>query len=308
MSLTLEEYEQLQPNVQVDGMAFYTPNMHCAWRIDTLYTKEPDTIEWIRKMKPGSILFDIGANIGQYSIFAAKHGVHVFAFEPESQNFAILIRNISMNGMQDRIFAYPFCISDVTKIDMLRLSSLMPGGSCHSFGTDQNYKGEVKQWASVQGSVAFSVDELVEGVGFTTPTHIKIDVDGLEAEVLRGMAKTLHRVQSILVEMDSAQERHMEWKHRLENEYGFRTDETQIMAARRKDGAFQGIGNIIFTRVEQVSEVTNPGTAEVLPSLGIVETVLSEDEHRGLQQAPDSGVHTSYQAEVVPAVWPNGGR
>ena len=271
--MNLQEYEQIQPNCQVDGMIFWTPNTHCAWRIETLYTKEPDTIAWIKSMKPDEVLFDIGANIGQYSIVAAKQGLKVFAFEPESQNFSILIRNIAMNKMSDRIFAYPFCISDSCKIDMLRLSGLTPGGSCHSFGEDTNYKGEVKGWAAVQGSVAFPVDQLVNEVGFACPDHIKIDVDGLEASVLRGMAATLRRVKSVLVEMDSAQERHMEWKRRLEGEYGFRTDETQIMAARRTEGPFTGIGNIIFFREAQGSNDAGTGevpalVGEVAPSAG----------------------------------------
>ena len=246
--MNLAEYEQIQPNVEVDGMRFYTPNQHCAWRIQTLYTKEPDTIAWIRGMKPGELLFDIGANIGQYSVVAAKQGLRVVAFEPESQNFAVLIRNIAMNQMHEKIVAYPFCIADASKVELLRLSSLTQGGSCHSFGTDMNYKGEVKGWAMVQGSVSFTVDQLVNEVGFSCPDHIKIDVDGLESSVLLGMEKTLHRVKSVLVEMDSAQERHMEWKRRLENDYGFQTDERQIMAARRTEGAFAGIGNIIFYR------------------------------------------------------------
>lgn len=267
--MDLAQYEQIQPNCEVDGMRFFTPNQHCAWRISSLYTKEPDTIAWIRGMKPGELLWDIGANIGQYSVVAAKHGLRVVAFEPESQNFMVLIRNIAMNQMLEKIMAYPFCIGEGHKIELLRLSSLVQGGSCHSFGTDMNYKGEVKGWAGVQGSVSFSVDQLVGEHGFSCPDHIKIDVDGLESSVLLGMEGALHKVKSVLVEMDSAQERHMEWKRRLENDYGFQTDERQIMAARRTEGAFAGIGNIIFTRKAE----GDVGSTEAVPApaLGQVE-------------------------------------
>ena len=270
--MDLAQYEQMQPHVQVDGMKFFTPNQHCAWRISSLYTKEPDTIDWIRGMKPGELLFDIGANIGQYSVFAAHLGVKVFAFEPESQNFMVLMRNIAFNGMFDKIMAYPFCISNECKIEMLRLSGLQQGGSCHSFGTDMNYKGEVKQWAACQGSVSFSVDQLIEEVGMPVPDHIKIDVDGLENAVLLGMERTLHKIKSVLVEMDSAQERHMEWKRRLESEYGFETDDAQINAARRTEGPFSGIGNVIFFRKANVRPADNDGVAtEMRSPLGTVE-------------------------------------
>jgi len=47
--------------------------------------------------------------------------------------------------------------------------------------------------------------------------------------------------------MDSNRAEHMAWKERLER-YGFKTDPVQIKAARRTEGTFAGIGNIIFTR------------------------------------------------------------
>lgn len=273
--MELKDYEQIQPNVVLDGMRFFTPNQHCAWRIQSLYTKEPDTIAWIRGMKPGEILWDIGANIGQYSVFAAYLGVRVFAFEPESQNFAVLMRNVAFNQMFDKIFAYPFCIGDECKIEMLRLSGMVSGGSCHSFGTDENFKGEKKQWAACQGSVSFTVDQLVTEVGMPVPHHIKIDVDGLENAVLKGMENTLHKIKSLLVEMDSAQERHMDWKRRLEHEFGFKTSDAQINAARRADGPFQGIGNVIFYRDEATT--VDDGVAKAVQSpLGTVEAAPPE--------------------------------
>jgi len=278
--VNLQEYEQIQPNVMVDGMRFYTPNTHCAWRIETLYTKEPDTIEWLKGMKAGEVLYDIGANIGQYSVFAAHLGVKVFAFEPESQNFAILMRNIMMNNMQDRIVPFPFCIGETCKVDTLRLSSLVGGGSCHTFGSDMNFKGENKEWAGRQGSVSFPIDQLVNEIGFTPPDHIKIDVDGLESDVLKGMQATLRNIKSVLVEMDSNQERHMEWKRRLENDYGFRTEEAQILAARRTEGAFTGIGNIIFYR-----DSANVSTVDLQTPVGTVESDAGQAESVGLSQA-----------------------
>jgi len=149
--ISLEEYEQMFPHVAVDGMVFHTPNRHCAWRVETMYTKEPDTIEWLKSMKPGEVLFDVGANVGIYSIFAAKRGVKVYAFEPESQNFAILQKNIWLNKL-DNCKAFPICLSDIVKLDTLRLSGAMAGGSCHTFGADLDFHGKHKEFPIVQGS------------------------------------------------------------------------------------------------------------------------------------------------------------
>lgn len=248
MSMSLEEYERIQPNCEVDGMKFFLPNRHCEWRIQTMYTKEADTVAWINSMAAGEIFFDIGANIGIYTMMAAKKGLTAFAFEPESQNFGVLIRNLAMNRMtKAQAVAFPFCVSDAPRLDTLRLSSLIAGGSCHSFASDLNFKMEKKEWAYEQGSVAFSLDGLVFEMGLPQPTHIKVDVDGFEDKVLAGAERVLEKTQSILVEMDSGNDSHMGWKQTLEQR-GFRTDEKEIAGARRAEGPFTGIGNVIFRR------------------------------------------------------------
>lgn len=246
--MNLEEYERIQPNTNVDGMMFYLPNRHCEWRVTTMYTKEEDTVAWIRSMAGGETFYDIGANIGLYTMLAAKQGLSVYAFEPESQNYAVLIRNLALNKLpKTQAVAFPFCISDEQRIDTLRLSSLIAGGSCHSFASDANFKREEKQWAYEQGSVSFTLDALVFECGLPQPTHIKIDVDGFEDKVLRGATRVLENCRSVLVEMDSANSDHMRWKSELEAR-GFQTDEAEYTKARRSEGAFAGIGNIIFRR------------------------------------------------------------
>lgn len=246
--MELAEYERIQPTTMVDGMRFYLPNTHVAWRVQTMYTKEPDTVEWIRSMKAGEVFYDVGANIGLYTMLAAKQGLQVFAFEPESQNYAVLIRNLAFNlPLTNAATAFPFCISDQPRADTLRLSSLMAGGSCHSFASDLNYKREEKQWAYKQGTVGFPLDMLVYEMGFPVPTHLKVDVDGFEDKVVEGATRVLPNVQSVLLELDSANADHMRIRDSLVD-MGFVTDDQQIEAARRKDGPFQGIGNIIFKR------------------------------------------------------------
>ena len=85
---------------------FFTPNNLVEWRVRTLLSKEPDTIKWIdetlTKIKK-SFFWDIGANIGLFSIYSAqKHegNIKVIAFEPSSSNLDILTRNISINNFQ----------------------------------------------------------------------------------------------------------------------------------------------------------------------------------------------------------------
>lgn len=253
--MDLAQYERIQPNVTFEGILFNVPNQHCAWRVQTLETKEPDTMAWIRAMKPGETFFDVGANMGQYTLVAAKQGLRVIAFEPEAQNFALLIRNLAMNKFASEVVAFPFCISDVEKIDTLRLSNLMTGGSCHSFASDLNYKREQKEWAYKQGTVGFSLDTLCLELG-VQPDHIKVDVDGFEDLVVKGAKGTLPGVQSVLLELDSANADHMLARDTL-LDMGFVLDQGQVEAARRKEGAFVGIGNHIFRREQAKDTASN---------------------------------------------------
>ena len=74
---------------------FATPNPITKWRVQTFSNKEPDTLTWIDDMEKNSCLWDIGANIGLYSIYAAKtRKSNVYAIEPSVFNLEILIRNI----------------------------------------------------------------------------------------------------------------------------------------------------------------------------------------------------------------------
>ena len=95
-------------NINSDKMIFFAPNQIIKWRVDTLFTKEPETIEWINnfKTKKNKITFwDIGANIGLYSLYASKihNDIEVISFEPSTSNLRVLSRNISINKMDKKI-------------------------------------------------------------------------------------------------------------------------------------------------------------------------------------------------------------
>ena len=92
-----------------NSLIFFTPNNLVEWRVRTLLSKEPDTIKWINVFDKNKkiIFWDIGANIGLFSIYSAqKHegNIKVIAFEPSSSNLRVLTRNISINNFSDKIF------------------------------------------------------------------------------------------------------------------------------------------------------------------------------------------------------------
>ena len=253
-SLTLEEYQSLDPHMNVrEGdieVVFCTPNLPAQFRVDTLRSKEPDTIDWIRGFSPGEVLIDIGANVGMYTIWAAKtRGVRVFAFEPESQNYALLYRNIIRNGLSEQVTAYCLALSDESAFARLYLSDFYAGGSCHTFGEQVDHRLEQRHSRYSQGSISCPLDRLVADGVVPVPNHIKIDVDGLEHKVLHGCAETLKNplVKSVLVEINTNLELHRNIILEMQA-LGFGFSDAQVASALRTEGAFAGVGNHIFHR------------------------------------------------------------
>ena len=254
MNLTLEQYERIQPGEIIERggkrMAFVTPNLATKWRVDTVLTKEPCTIERIESFEAGDILVDVGANVGMYSIWAASmREARVFAFEPESQNYAILNRNIALNGLQNLIRAYCVGLLDKQGLTQLFMANLQAGGSCHSLGESLDYKHEPLKAVFVQGSVGFTLDGMVSSGALPIPNYIKIDVDGFEPKVISGSMQTLTNktVRSLLIEINLNLPDHQEIVSTL-NDMGFKHDPIQVKAATRKEGAFMGVAEHIFFR------------------------------------------------------------
>jgi len=189
-----------------DTYAFMCPNRLAAWRARTFFTKEPETLEWIDTFRSGDVLFDIGANVGLYSIYAARRSVRVIAFEPESQNYALINQNIYLNDVADRVQCIAVALSDRSGLDYIYLSRFRAGESMHNFGGAEDWQHHVFKPTFQQGSLSFSLDGFLEFQPAPFPTHIKIDVDGIEAKIVRGAGRTLRdgRLRSLLVEFNGA--------------------------------------------------------------------------------------------------------
>lgn len=161
------------------------------FRVRTLFTKEPETIAWIDTFESDEILWDIGANIGCYSLYAAKKGIVVQAFEPAPVNFWLLNRNVAINKFR-KVTIYPFALSNRSEIFFWEPNPLA--------GTAENQLLKEGKSCCVQ---AYTIDELAKKSGVQFPTHIKLDVDGIENLILEGATDSLRdkRVRSLICEV-----------------------------------------------------------------------------------------------------------
>ena len=240
----LDFSSRVTPN-RHDGteVKFYTPNDMTHWRARTLFTKEPATIEWIDSFASGDILWDVGANVGGYTVWAAKRrGCKVYAFEPEAGNYAILNRNMTLNNVEGA--AYCVALTDQPNVSTIYLATDGVGGSCNSFGADIG--PDLKERKGIrQGAVGLTLNALAHSLPH--PDHIKIDVDGLEHKVLAGGESLLKSgsVKSILVEVNTNLPEHMAMLESLKA-LGYSYDEAQFLASQRKEGPFKGCGECVL--------------------------------------------------------------
>lgn len=301
--------------IKVDGraMRFHTPNRMTQWRVESLFTKEPHTVAWLQEMQSGEVLVDIGANVGMYSIFAAVvRGVKVVAFEPESQNYALLNSNIALNQLSGTVTAYPLALSDRSGADALYLSEFSAGGSCHSFGEQVGFDLKPRGSAFSQGAFSVPLDQLVSTGAVPVPDHIKLDVDGFEHKVLAGAAQTLRdpKVKTVLVELNTHLVEH-QGAIRLLEQLGFNYDPAQAKGALRSSGAFEGVGEFIFRRqpvsatkikLHQESTVSLPRTSR---SRQVLHHVLGRLAQAEVTRAPfphtviDRILPDDYYADVL---------
>lgn len=188
---------------------FRCQNLHELRRCMRMFLKEPGTIDWIKNtIKPGEIFYDIGSNIGIYTIYAAAlvgENGRVYSFEPHSANFSRLLDNIEANNFQNRIIPCNLALNDKKGYFDFAYSTYESGSAHHQLvQVDESHLSptdhEMKEL-----KYGVTVDDLIESGGTVRPDHIKLDVDGNEVLILRGMERLLNsqkRPVSLQVELD----------------------------------------------------------------------------------------------------------
>jgi FkbM family methyltransferase len=167
---------------------------------------DPHVVHWLRRtFDADSTLYDVGANRGYYSLYAVTNwpGARAVCFEPDPSSFAALCANVAINRAWPWVAPFAVAATDGTGI-----ASFSSGGGHHGahYGLDVG-----DEWLGGQtaGCVCYTLDDFVRAATWLQPpTHLKVDVDGLELGVLRGAEKTLANaaLRDVLVELRDARE------------------------------------------------------------------------------------------------------
>jgi FkbM family methyltransferase len=237
---------------KVDGLSIAirisTPNEH--HRADTYATKEPETIEWLREnLRDGDVFYDVGANIGLYSLYAARlrPACRVFAFEPESHNFGNLCGNLVLNRVENVTPCF-FPLANHEAFAPFYVYDLRPGGAHNSLGRPSSLRDGPPLLTT--GALAVTMDALVSHHGLPAPDLLKLDVDGNEEQILDGAAAVLASgsLRSILVEATWPDERKpaLSWAESRLAPYGYHLRGKSAWSIE-----FNGLrsANFIFARI-----------------------------------------------------------
>lgn len=202
-----DSYEKIK--IFKSDIFFFIPNSTTKWRVDTLFTQEPETLEWISSFnkKDKIIFWDIGANIGLYSIFNSLKNTNslTISFEPSTSNLRVLSRNISINNLHHKIKIFPIPLSNKkNKFLLMREEQFIEGGALNSFGENYNFEG--KNFRSKMNYTIFGtyINYLIDNNILEIPDYIKIDVDGTEHLILKGGDKYLRnqKIKSLSIEIN----------------------------------------------------------------------------------------------------------
>ena len=208
---------------------FFVPNQLLEWRVNTYFSKEPETLEWIDSFqeKENLIFWDIGANIGLYSIYnSLKHPKSTtIAFEPSSSNLRVLTRNISINNLEKNIKVVSIPLTNKENIfQEMKEGQFVEGGALNSFGEKFDFEGKKFKPTMKYNLLGTTINYFLENSILDIPDYIKIDVDGIEHLILEGGDKFLNdnKVKSLSIEINENFKKQYDKVLNLMNKYEFK--------------------------------------------------------------------------------------
>ena len=186
-------------------LVYSTPNYLNYYRAKTFSIKEPETLDWIDDFDKNSILWDIGANIGLYSCYAAKkNNCNVYAFEPSVFNLEMLAKNINLNSLINNISIVPLPLNYKIGFNNLNMTTMEWGGAISTFGESYGPDGKDLKSIFEYSILGITMNDAHKLLKIPLPHYIKIDVDGIEHLILLGGEEILSKVKSVLIEVDES--------------------------------------------------------------------------------------------------------
>lgn len=250
--LRLCHYAALKPSLVHRGLARYQPDRILAFSPKTR-TRQPVQVHvrdngvgivtigeffsarsqiMPRNLPPlqPRVIYDLGANLGVASMFfnSLYPEAQIYGFEPLPENLEVCARNYQQLPPPSKVF--PWAVGGATGTATFDCQNDSRGGRLESSPHDPRLATVGKMEVQI-----YSIRDLIEKVGLPVPDLIKIDVEGAECDVLRGLEGHYAKVAWIYIEThgDELKERCLKWLQEREYKIWPGADETCLWAERR---------------------------------------------------------------------------
>jgi FkbM family methyltransferase len=153
--------------------------------IDRIYDRSEAVIA-----KPGWTVVDVGANIGMFTIWEARRGARVIAYEPHPRAFTNLLTNLDANGVGQLVTCHQLAIASSAGTAWLAADA---GATAAQLTADRSRQGfEVE---------TVTLDESLAAYGLDHIDLLKVDVEGAELNVIAGAGATLDKTKAAIIEV-----------------------------------------------------------------------------------------------------------
>src|SRR5689334_11838959 len=149
----------------------------CLWHFPELYEREQREM-FCSLITPGCTVLDVGANVGLYTLLAAKRGARVFAIEADPHNAALLRHHVKLNRLENWVTILELAATEVEKTVTL-------------YRNPQNWgESNILNRGNLSGTVA---GHTIDSLDLPPIDVCKMDIEGAEVFALQGMEGTLKR-------------------------------------------------------------------------------------------------------------------
>ncbi|MBK7914918.1 MAG: FkbM family methyltransferase [Chloroflexi bacterium] len=173
--------------------------------------ERPVQAAFAQHLHEGDVLYDIGANVGFFTLIGAKlvgPGGQVHAFEPVPENATAVRHNCEMNGMK-QVVVWETAVSDQCGTGELQLAAYSGGASLSVTTAPPDFKGILQVELT-------TIDTLVSSHKLPPPAMVKVDVEGAEINVFQGMTATIQTHKPIIIfEIDDGDPEAFEKKRQI---------------------------------------------------------------------------------------------
>ena len=128
-----------------------------------------------------SVFIDAGSCIGDYTILVAKYGIRSIAIEPMPQNYEVLIKNLKLNNLIDKVKTFQIGLGNKNQMVQFKFNEINTGAS-HIDRDNRSTSCQIE---------LRTLDSILDDLQLDTKDRIllKLDIEGMEDEALEGAAR-----------------------------------------------------------------------------------------------------------------------